>query len=372
MSTSTPKTHAKPVPLPVQLANAQHKLAADKTALTKNAAETKATNQAMTKAAQQNPADRDFFESAKKSEDAKLATQRKSIEKNIVTQDKKIASLEKNPSVVKAQLGDAQKKLQSDEKALATSKSQETSANALARQIETLDDKSNEPAAARSVAQQAQKADARYSASQHGISRTISGDKGEIRTLDKELAKDKASGSGSLSLSKQAKQEMSSLVTTAQRQLNTVPNGFCLEAIGNYLQSMNKYGGTPAHPHGIADGAMPRLPEAKDAAAWLAANYKAYGLKRLDVGPHAIKNPYDAPEGSLIFVRAGTPGTVNHTAGDVTVKGPGDQLYNDTNMAYYWYPASADSFGKGVQSPSAAPHNFPPGNNYVLGIYAPA
>lgn len=72
------------------------------------------------------------------------------------------------------------------------------------------------------------------------------------------------------------------------------------------------------------------------------------GLQRLP-----ITNPYDAPPGSIIVVRAGTPGTRNPIAGDIVVAGGNGKFYNDGNMGY------------------GGSRNFPPGNNYVLGIYAP-
>ena len=72
------------------------------------------------------------------------------------------------------------------------------------------------------------------------------------------------------------------------------------------------------------------------------------GLQKLP-----ITNPYDAPPGSIIVVRAGTPGTRNPVAGDIVVAGGNGKFYNDGNMGY------------------GGSKNFPAGNNYVIGIYAP-
>ena len=55
-------------------------------------------------------------------------------------------------------------------------------------------------------------------------------------------------------------------------------------------------------------------------------NAARLGLKNIQA--HADNNPYKAPEGSIVVVRAGTPGTANPTAGDIAVKGPGDDFYN--------------------------------------------
>ena len=64
-------------------------------------------------------------------------------------------------------------------------------------------------------------------------------------------------------------------------------------------------------------------------------------------------NPYKAPTGSIVVVRAGTPGTAHPTAGDIAVVGGGDYFWNGGEMSY------------------GGSSNFPPSNNYVLGIYVP-
>ncbi len=77
-------------------------------------------------------------------------------------------------------------------------------------------------------------------------------------------------------------------------------------------------------------------------------NASNLGLQKLP-----ITNPYDAPPGSIVVVRAGTPGTRNPVAGDIVVAGGNGKFYNDGNMGY------------------GGSKNFPAGNTYVLGIYAP-
>ena len=77
-------------------------------------------------------------------------------------------------------------------------------------------------------------------------------------------------------------------------------------------------------------------------------NASNLGLQKLP-----ITNPYDAPPGSIVVVRAGTPGTRNPVAGDIVVAGGNGKFYNDGNMGY------------------GGSKNFPKGNTYVLGIYAP-
>jgi len=118
------------------------------------------------------------------------------------------------------------------------------------------------------------------------------------------------------------------------------PGGYCLGAVQDILQA----GGFPGSQ-------VPRLPEAHEFADWLNAspnNLKAAGLTRLD-----IDNPYEAPKGSIVVVRAGTPGTSHPTAGDIVIAGGDGKFYNDGEMGY------------------GGPQNFPKGNDYVLGVYAP-
>ena len=56
------------------------------------------------------------------------------------------------------------------------------------------------------------------------------------------------------------------------------------------------------------------------------------GLK--NIGPEIGNNPYDAPPGAIVVVAAGAPGTAHPTAGDIAVKGEGDQFYNGGEMGY--------------------------------------
>ena len=41
-----------------------------------------------------------------------------------------------------------------------------------------------------------------------------------------------------------------------------------------------------------------------------------------------LDSPYKAPGGAIVVVRAGTPGTVNPTAGDIAVASGGGDFYN--------------------------------------------
>ncbi len=141
-----------------------------------------------------------------------------------------------------------------------------------------------------------------------------------------------------------AKAQMAALVRTAiAGAAGRSPQGWCLKRIGDYLDQIS-YGG-------IGRGALPRMPYAKNVAEYLNAGdrWKSMGLKRLN-----IDNPYEAPAGAIVVVRPGTPGTAHPTAGDIVVAAGGGRFLNDGEMGYG---------GSG---------NFPPGNNYVLGVYIPA
>ena len=137
---------------------------------------------------------------------------------------------------------------------------------------------------------------------------------------------------------------MANLARVAQSYAGgRAPGGWCLKKVEDYLDQVS-YGG-------IGHGNIPRFPYAHDFADYLNSGdrYRSLGLRKLD-----ITNPYDAPPGSIVVVRAGTPGTHNPVAGDIVVKGYGDHFYNDGEMGY------------------GGPQNFPPGNDYVLGVYEPA
>lgn len=126
------------------------------------------------------------------------------------------------------------------------------------------------------------------------------------------------------------------------------PDGRCYSHVANYIDETG-YGGIQK---GGFDSAIPPAywSEAHDFADYLNKNGNAarLGLKNL-----GLNNPYNAPAGSIVVVRAGTPGTANPTAGDIAVAGGGGAFWNGGAMGYG---------GSG---------NFGPGNTYVLGIYVP-
>ncbi|MFL5357562.1 peptidoglycan-binding protein [Archangium sp.] len=150
----------------------------------------------------------------------------------------------------------------------------------------------------------------------------------------------RAEGAGSISA--QGRKQMEALLHVAQQgSAGRRPDGLCLKHVGDFLDRTS-YGK-------IGHGAAPRLPMAKDFGNWLNAHYKEKGLKKLN-----LDNPYKAPPGSIVVVRAGTPGTHHPTAGDIVVVGRNGHFYNGGEMGY------------------GGSQNFPKGNHHVIGIFAPA
>lgn len=64
-------------------------------------------------------------------------------------------------------------------------------------------------------------------------------------------------------------------------------------------------------------------------------------------------NPYNAPPGAIVVVRAGTPGTAHPVAGDIAVASGSNVFWNGGEMGY------------------GGSQNFPASNTFVLGIYEP-
>lgn len=148
-------------------------------------------------------------------------------------------------------------------------------------------------------------------------------------------------------ITKEGRAQMRALLEVARRNAGGKrPRGMCLAAVVNDHLSAVPYGK-------IGRGHIPPGPLrlARQLADTLNKNerWKSLGLKKLP-----IDNPYEAPPGSIVFVRQGTPGTAHPTAGDVAVKGEGRHFYNDGEMGY------------------GGPQNFRPGNDYVLGVFVPA
>ncbi len=149
--------------------------------------------------------------------------------------------------------------------------------------------------------------------------------------------------------------QMQAIVTTARAAAEGVrPKGQCYAAVARYIDTVG-YGKMTAQSLGRI-GSLPAIPDAFGAYAHQFADYAnepghlaLLGLTRL-----AVDNPYDAPTGAIVVVRAGTPGTAHPTTGDISIAAGGGVFFNDGEMSY------------------GGSSRFPAGNDYVLGIYVPA
>ncbi len=148
-------------------------------------------------------------------------------------------------------------------------------------------------------------------------------------------------------------QQMTALLDVARASASGLPpRGRCYAAVARYIDTVG-YGNMPAQPP-EAIGSLPSIPDAYGAYAHQFADYvndghaAELGLEILD-----LDDPYLAPPGAIVVVRAGTPGTSHPTAGDISVAAGDGVFYNDGEMGY------------------GGDDGFPPGNDFVLGIYAP-
>jgi hypothetical protein len=129
------------------------------------------------------------------------------------------------------------------------------------------------------------------------------------------------------------------------------PDGRCYSHVADYIDATG-FGGIDKN--GFNDAIPPAYwAEARQFAEYLNQGSNAADLCIKNVQGQYSNNPYKAPTGSIVVVRAGTPGTAHPTAGDIAIVGGGDYFWNGGEMSYG---------GSG---------NFPPSNNYVLGIYVP-
>jgi len=129
------------------------------------------------------------------------------------------------------------------------------------------------------------------------------------------------------------------------------PDGQCYSHVADYIDAVG-YGGIDKG--GFNDAIPPAYWQyAYQFAEYLNTGDNAAELCLENVQSKYSNNPYKAPTGTIVVVRAGTPGTANPVAGDIAVVGDGDYFWNGGEMGY------------------GGSSNFPPSNDYVLGIYAP-
>mmetsp|Transcript_12385 Transcript_12385/g.20134 ORF Transcript_12385/g.20134 Transcript_12385/m.20134 type:complete len:248 (-) Transcript_12385:181-924(-) len=136
-----------------------------------------------------------------------------------------------------------------------------------------------------------------------------------------------------------------------QRSKGKSPDGMCYSHVADYIDAVG-YGGIDKG--GFNDAIPPAYWQyAYQFAEYLNQGNNAEELCLENVQKKYSNNPYKAPDGTIVVVRAGTPGTANPVAGDIAVVGEGDYFWNGGEMGY------------------GGSSNFPSNNDYVLGIYAP-
>ncbi|HMY20762.1 MAG TPA: PAAR domain-containing protein [Polyangium sp.] len=153
---------------------------------------------------------------------------------------------------------------------------------------------------------------------------------------------------GSPSISPEGQKQMQAMLQRAKADsTGRRPDGRCYSHVAGYLDQ-EKYGK-------LGQNFNAHVPSSHWAEARQFGEYMNQGdrLEKAGLQRLPITNPYDAPPGSIVLVRAGTPGTRHPTAGGIAIKGEGDIFYNGGEMSY------------------GGRQNFPPGNHHVIGIYAP-
>ncbi len=113
-----------------------------------------------------------------------------------------------------------------------------------------------------------------------------------------------------------------------QKSEGKQPDGFCYMHVSEFLVQCNGYGkiknpytdpdfqGYLAEAHDFADLMNTRTP-------------RHFGLEHV-----AISSPYSAPFGSIVVVKAGSPGTFDPTAGDISIADGHGNFYNGGEMSY--------------------------------------
>ncbi|HEV7554680.1 MAG TPA: peptidoglycan-binding domain-containing protein [Kofleriaceae bacterium] len=140
--------------------------------------------------------------------------------------------------------------------------------------------------------------------------------------------------------------QMQKLVAAASSVLSKRPLGKCYVGVKHHIANAGGYGNI----HNIYADTKRFTPQgaAHDFADVVNRDPAKFGLERM-----SIANPYDAPEGAIIVVAAGSPGTHKPVYGDISVRGPGNEFYNDGLMGYH------------------GPKAWPPARGGVLGVYKP-
>ena len=110
------------------------------------------------------------------------------------------------------------------------------------------------------------------------------------------------------------------------------PDGMCYSHVADYIDAVG-YGGI--NKGGFNDAIPPAYWQyAYQFAEYLNQGNNAAALCLENVQGKYSNNPYKSPSGTIVVVRAGTPGTANPVAGDIAVVGDGDFFWNGGEMGY--------------------------------------
>jgi hypothetical protein len=155
-----------------------------------------------------------------------------------------------------------------------------------------------------------------------------------------------------LAVSADCGSDMSSLDSKAQsNSQGKNPDGKCYSHVADYIDAVGYGGINKGHFNDAIPSAYWQY--AYQFAEYLNQGSNAADLCLANVQSKYSNNPYKAPAGAIVVVRAGTPGTANPVAGDIAVVGGGGNFWNGGEMSY------------------GGSDNFPSSNDYVLGIYVP-
>jgi hypothetical protein len=136
--------------------------------------------------------------------------------------------------------------------------------------------------------------------------------------------------SGKYTISPAGRTQMSALVDWGMKHNTGKSGGRCYEYVWKYITQNGKgYGKifkwTDAH------GIRPEYARNFADFFLIPKNAQRWGLQQLK----DIKNPYDAPVGSIVVVWAGAPGTAHPVAGDIAIaRGNGKFINDGPNMSY--------------------------------------
>jgi hypothetical protein len=125
------------------------------------------------------------------------------------------------------------------------------------------------------------------------------------------------------------------------------PDAKCYHHVKDYIREAGGYGNIRDVQHDK------RFDGATGAAHDFADRVNSVGPAKFGLEKLAIATPFEAPDGAIIVVRAGTPGTSDPAAGDITVAGPGTEFYNGGVMHYH------------------GPKAWPPKRGGLIGAYKP-